>query len=103
MRGTYKLRAKSIDVLKSKDVKRDTFTITGFKEASGNNRGTVIWEIRCNKDPRKSFWAKPMGSREDRRKMFKRGDEYIGKKVIVKYFEIDKNGCVTKNPVAFFE
>lgn len=103
MRGVYKLRGKSIDVLKSKDIKKDKFTIVGFKEAKGNNKGTVVWEIRCNKDPRKSFWARPMGSREERKNMYKKGDEYIGKKVIVKYFEIDKNGCVTKNPVAFFK
>ncbi len=102
MRGLYKLRGKSVDVLKSKDVKRDVFTIVGYKEAKGDNRGTVIWEIRCNKDPRKSFWAKPMGKRDERRKMFKDGNKYIGKKVMVKYFEIDKDGCVTKNPTAFF-
>ncbi len=100
MRGLYKLRGKSVDVLKSKDVKKDIFTIVGYKESKGNNRGTVIWEIRCNKDSRKSFWAKPMGSREDRKKMFKNADKYIGKKVMVKYFEIDKNGCITKNPIA---
>lgn len=102
MRGTYKLRGKSMNVLKSKDVKKDMFTIVGYKEAKGNNKGTVIWEIRCNKDPRRSFWAKPMGSREERKKYFKNAEKYIGKKVTVKYFEINKNGCITKNPVAFF-
>lgn len=101
-RGLYKLRGKSMDVFKSKDIKKDMFTIVGYKEAKGNNRGTVVWEIRCNKDPRKSFWARPMGTREERKKMFKSGKDYIGEKVTVKYFEIDNNGCVTKNPVAFF-
>ena len=69
MRGLYKLRGKSIDVLKSKDVKKNKFIIVGYKEAKGNNKGTVVWEIRCNNDPRKSFWTKPMGSREERKMM----------------------------------
>ena len=102
MRGLYKLRGKSIDVLKSKDVKKNKFIIVGYKEAKGNNKGTVVWEIRCNNDPRKSFWTKPMGSREERKMMFQKAESYIGKEVMVKYFEANKNGCVTKNPVAFF-
>lgn len=101
-RGKYKLKSKSIDVLKSKNIMKNEFIIVGYKEAKGNNRGTVIWEIRCKNDPRKSFWAKPMGTREERRMMYKDGEKYIGKTVMVKYFEIDKDGCVSKNPVAFF-
>lgn len=101
-RGLYKLRGKSVNVLKSKDIKKDNFIIVGFKEATGNNKGTVIWEIRCKNDPRKTFWARPMGTRNDRKKMYKNGEKFIGKKVTVKYFEINKNGCVSKNPVAFF-
>jgi hypothetical protein len=102
MRGLYKLRGKSTDILKSKDIKSDKFIIVGYREAKGNNSGTVVWEIRCNNDPRKSFWAKPMGSREDRRKMFKNAENYIGRDIMVKYFEKDNNGCITKNPVAYF-
>ena len=100
MRGIYKFRGKSLDVLKSKDVKKDIFTIVGYKESKGNNRGTVVWEIRCNRDSRKSFWARPMGTRQERKEMFKDGDKYIGKTVMVKYFDIDKDGCVTRNPTA---
>lgn len=102
-KGVYKMRGKSVDVLKSKNIGKDVFVIVGYKQARGNNKGTVIWEIRCNKNPMKSFWAKPMGTREDRRMMYKDADKYIGKKVMVKYFEIDKEGCVSKNPVAFFD
>jgi hypothetical protein len=83
-------------------VKKNKFIIVGYKEAKGNNKGTVVWEIRCNNDPRKSFWTKPMGSREERKMMFQKAESYIGKEVMVKYFEANKNGCVTKNPVAFF-
>jgi DNA ligase-1 len=101
-RGKYKLRGKSVDVLKSKNIQKNSFVIVGYKQAKGNNKGTVIWEIRCNNNPKKSFWAKPMGTRNERKMMFKEADKYIGKKVMVKYFEIDKEGCVTKNPVAFF-
>ncbi len=102
LKGVYKLRGKSTNVLKSKDVKKDTFKIAGYKEGSGNNHGTVIWKIECLKNKTKSFWAKPMGTREERRQMYKNCEKYLGKPVHVKYFEIDKDGCVTKSPVAYF-
>lgn len=102
MRGTYKLRGKSMNVLKSKNVKKNKFIISGYKESTGNNRGTVVWKIKCKNNPNKFFWAKPMGSRDERRKMFKNAEKYVGQEVMVKYFEIDNEGCVTKNPVAYF-
>lgn len=98
-KGLYKLRGKSVDVLKSKNIKNNKFKIIGYKEAKGDNKGTVVWELSCKNNINKSFWARPMGSREERKKMYKHASKYIGKEVFVKYFELDKDGCVTKNPV----
>lgn len=103
MRGLYKLRGKSLDVLKYKYTKTDRFIIVGYKEGKGTDKDTVIWEIRCNNDPRKSFWAKPVGTKDERKKMLKEADNFIGKNIMVKYFEINKDGCVSKSPVAFFQ
>lgn len=101
-RGTYKLRGRSIDVLKSKNVRKGKFTIIGYKEGQRGNAGTVIWKIQCKNNKNLYFWAKPMGTREYRKALFKSADKYIGKQINVKYFHIDDEGCVTKNPVAYF-
>lgn len=98
--GKYKLGGKSVDVLKSKNVLKDKFIIVGYKEGTGSNKGTVVWELRCRKNTQKNFWAKPTGTRENRREMYKNREKYIGKEITIKYFDIDKNGCVTRNPVA---
>lgn len=100
--GIYRLGVVSKDILKSKNISSSVFVIVGYKEGKGSDKGTVIWDIRCKKNSRKSFWAKPMGTREFRRELFKNGEKYIGKEIMVKYFEIDSQGCVTKNPVAYF-
>lgn len=101
-RGIYKLRGRSIDILKSKSIKKDKFTIIGYKEGQKGNAGTVIWKIQCKNNKNAYFWAKPMGTREYRKSLFKSGDKYIGRQVNVKFFHIDADGCVTKNPVAYF-
>lgn len=93
--GQYKLAKRSHDVMKMKLFFTAKFEIKGYKEGSGDDKGTVIWEFKC-KGSKRTFWGKPMGSRNERREMFKNGAEYIGKSAIVEYFDKDKDGCVTR-------
>lgn len=97
--GKYKFN-RSYDIMKSKNILKSRYIIKGYKEGQKAEKGTVIWEIKCGN---RSFWAKPMGTREERAKLFKNAEKYIGKSIMIKYFEKDKDGCVTKNPVAYFE
>ena len=94
--GPYKLKSRSMNVQKLIEVKRGIFEIVGYKESS---RKQVVWEIKCQKSP-KTFWAMPMGTQEYRQKLLKDAKKYIGTNVQVKYFGIDSEGCVTRNPVA---
>ena len=99
--GLYKIGgSKSFDVLRSKEFKKGTFKIIGYKEGQGEEIGTPIWELECLKDTNKHFSAKPIGSREDRRKQFKNADLLIGKIAEVKYIDLDNlTGCVSRNPI----
>lgn len=98
--GLYLLDKRSPDVLRSKEFKKDIFRIKDAKEGRGDDKGTVIWVMECLKDKNKSFLARPVGTREDRREWYKNRERYIGKYLEVKYTDINSaTGCVTRFPV----
>jgi DNA ligase-1 len=98
--GIYLHGKKSIDVFRSKEFKTNLFMIIGANEGKGNNKGTVIWELQCL-NTKKTFTAKPIGTKEERTKLYNNRNKYIGLKIPIKYYDIDKNtGCVTRHPVA---
>ena len=99
--GLYLSGKKSKDVLRSKEFKKDMFKIVEALEGKGNDKGTVIWKLECLKDKSKTFTAKPVGTLEERKELYKNKNKYIGLKINVKYFELDnKTGCVSRHPVA---
>jgi ATP-dependent DNA ligase len=102
--GLYVFKKKSYDVLRTKEFKHGIFTIINGKEGSGTYSGTLIWELKCNKsNSHKSFNAIQMGLLSERKKIFnnfqKNPNDFIGKKVKVKYLMIDDYGCVLRNPI----
>ena len=74
----------------------DEFEIINYHEGSGNNKGTVIWEVKCLKNPNRSFKVRPMGSRESKRLLFKDAEQFIGKKLEVYFYEKNEDGCVVR-------
>lgn len=97
--GEYRPGKRSPAVFRSKEFKRSAFKIINALEGSGDDRGTVIWVLQCLHDKKRSFQARPMGTREERREWFKNKERYIGKYLEVKYMAIDSSGCVTRFPV----
>lgn len=98
--GTYRSGKKSMDVLRTKEFHRAKFQIIDAIEARGENAGTVIWVVRCQHHPSKTFLARPMGTREERKKWWQHRKEYIGRWLEVKYMELDKtSGCVSRFPI----
>ena len=96
--GAYRPGKKSMDVFRTKEFHRAKFQIVGALEARGER--TVIWVVRCHHDPEKTFLARPMGTREERKKWWQKKNEYIGRWLEVKYMEVDKNtGCVSRFPI----
>lgn len=90
--GDYKQKYRSVDLQKYKEFFEDEYTIIGYKEASGNDIGTVIWQCQTNGAIAKEFWVRPRGRRELRREWFLNGQDYIGKKLTVIYQELSTEG-----------
>lgn len=94
--GKYRMGKQSQDLQKIKLYFSEDFIISGFSEGTGNEKGTIIWEVKCNNNPNKTFRVRPMGSRETKKELFRNGNKYIGKKLKVYFYEKDSNGCVTR-------
>jgi ATP-dependent DNA ligase len=101
--GVYKLNTKSYNVLRTKEFKRKNFKIIGAKEGTGTQKGAIIWNLECLNNIKKSFFAIPIGTINDRIKNYKKykdnPENYIGKYISVKYLEITEDGCVSRNPI----
>ena len=97
--GIYEYNKKSYNVLRTKEFKKGEFKIVGAKEGSGSQKGAVIWQIECSGNSGGTFWGNPVGSIEERRKLYKNYKKYLGKCAVVKFWELDKDGCVVRNPV----
>jgi ATP-dependent DNA ligase len=101
--GIYKLNSKSYDVLRTKEFKKNNFKIIGAKEGVGTQKGAIIWKLECLNDKNKSFYAIPIGTIDERIKLYKKyinePKKYIGNYVSVKYLEINNDGCVSRNPI----
>ena len=99
-KGLYLNGKKSGNVFRTKEFKIGKFVIVGANEGKGNDKGTVIWKLKCLTTD-KTFTAKPVGTKEERTKLYKNRNNYIGLKIPVKYYDFDSlSGCVTRHPIA---
>ena len=96
IKGTYKIKNRSKDLQKYKEFQDDEYTIVDFTEGVGLAKGTVIWicEYHNTKnDKMERFNVRPRGSTENRKTYFQNGDDYIGKKLTVRFQELSDVGC----------
>lgn len=87
--GLYK-HARSVDLLKYKEFFDAEYEVVGFKEGDGVEKGCVIW--LCKTDNGEYFHCRPRGSHEERMELFTNGEQYIGKKLTVRYQEETDDG-----------
>lgn len=83
--GSYK-NARSVDLQKYKEFFDDEYEVVDYKEGEGQEEGCVLWI--CKTPEGKIFNCRPRGSREDRMELFKNGNQYIGKKLTVRFQEL---------------
>ena len=88
--GKYRLDKRSKDLKKYKKFIEEEFVIIGYHEGSGNDAGTLIWDLKTADD--KTFSARPKGTREFRRKLLRNAESYIGKHVTVIFQEYTSDG-----------
>lgn len=97
--GPYLLKSRSYDLQKYKEFEDSEFAIVGYKEANGEDRGTIIWECEYDKpDGTKGlFSVRPRGSREKRAEWFNEAksnfEQFNGQKLTVRYQELGPEGC----------
>jgi ATP-dependent DNA ligase len=88
--GMYRCNYRSHDLQKYKEFQEDEFRIVGFMEGDGRDKGTVIWV--CETKEEKTFRVRPRGTIENRKKLFQKGEKYVGKMLTVIYQELTEEG-----------
>jgi ATP-dependent DNA ligase len=96
--GIYRCGARSSDLLKYKDFEDSEFKIVDFtfekdtKETldTKTKDNLIVWV--CETESGNNFHVRPKGTREERQALYKRGNEFIGRNLQVKYFELTENG-----------
>jgi ATP-dependent DNA ligase len=88
--GKYRIGVRSSDLQKYKEFCDDEYKVTGFREGDGAEKGCVIWV--CRTPAGQEFACRPRGTREDRMDLFRRGSEFIGKNLTVRYQELTTDG-----------
>ena len=88
--GAYRVGVRSADLQKYKEFCDDEYTVTGFREGEGAEKGCVIWV--CRTEAGQEFACRPRGTREDRMDLFARGASFIGKRLTVRYQELTTDG-----------
>jgi len=88
--GMYRCNYRSHDLQKYKEFQEDEFRIIRFMQGDGRDKGTVIWV--CETKEGKEFKVRPRGTIENRSKLFKTGEKYVGKMLTVIYQELTEEG-----------
>ena len=94
--GLYEENYRSNDLMKYKEFFEGEYPIVDFKEGSGRDSGTVIWE--CETPEGRRFSVRPRGTLETRREWFLNGKNLVGKQLTVIYQELSEMG-VPRFPV----
>ena len=88
--SVYAPDKRSYDLQKYKKFDDAEFTIVGFKEGTGVDKGLVIWTCRgvnCE------FDVRPSESFSKRKELFDNGTQYLGKQLTVRYNGLTRDGC----------
>jgi DNA ligase-1 len=92
----YMLNERSTFLLKYKRFYDKEYKIIGANQASGRDKGTVVW--LCETAEGVEFACRPQGTIEYRREMWETHHEHIGKMLTVRFQELTRDG-VPRFPV----
>ena len=83
----YEVNKRSYNLQKYKNFDDSEYEITGY---TAENEGMVIWI--CRTPEGKEFRVQSKGTKEERKELFKKGKEYVGKMLTVQYFGLTTDG-----------
>lgn len=87
--GEYKCNYRSKDLQKYKEFQDEEYEIVDVKEALGNDAGTGVFVCKYKGE---EFSVRCRGSRELRGEQLRKKDEYVGKKLTVRFQNLTENG-----------
>jgi len=90
LRLPYMVGKAGNSLYKLKSFFDDEFEVVGWEEAQKKDAGTPVWI--CITPEGKTFKARPLGTLEARKKLWKNRHDYLGKDLTVRYQELDKDG-----------
>lgn len=88
--GKYTLKYRSKNLQKFKEFMDSEYKIVGFTSGVGSEKDAVIWI--CENKKGAKFNVRPKGTIKSRKEILKKADNYIGKLLTVKYFELTGDG-----------
>jgi DNA ligase-1 len=86
--GLYQENYRSNDLMKYKEFYENEYPIVDFKEATGRDAGTVIWE--CETPEGRRFSVRPRGTLDARKTWFNNAKSFVGKQLTVIYQELSE-------------
>jgi len=92
----YLFGYRSKDLLKVKRFLDEEYKIVGFTHGVSIEKECLIFV--CETPEGETFSVRPIGTHEERKEMYKKGDTYIGRLLTVKYQELSNDG-VPRFPV----
>jgi DNA ligase-1 len=81
--GIYDCGNRSVNLIKYKNFIDEEFTIISANEATGRDKGTIIFVCKTKKG--KEFRVRPQGTREERKAWWDTWDKFVGKKLTVRH------------------
>lgn len=89
-KGKYLIGERSNYLLKHKDFETEEYRIVDASEATGRDKGTVIWICETSNGDR--FNVRPKGTYDMRRSWFSNRKRFIGKLLTVQFQNFSPNG-----------
>lgn len=89
-KGKYTSGKRSAECLKMKPELEMDCLIVGYTEGTGSHKGMIIF--KCITDKKKEFLSVPKWSHDERKKAFLKGDKYIGRIAVVRYYSLSDKG-----------
>ena len=94
--GLYKQNTRSSDLQKYKEFQEEEFKVIDYAQGEGRDTGCIIWI--CETPEGETFNARPRGTMEYRRDLYKTGKKYIGSLLTVIFQGVSLSG-VPRFPV----
>lgn len=89
--GKYAVGQRSVELQKYKEFQDAEYAVVGFSQGEGLEAGCVIWICRDGPTD-KTFACRPRGSHEERRALFGRATEFVGKMLSIRFQELTDEG-----------